>query len=490
MTETPHHQDAVKHRRLRRTMKTTMLAMGIAATTAVSACSTTNPQAGPTTPGGKPAPTSGPAGSCQVNPESGPMPTVEPFATAPESGRISVTLSDITSGTVKPGSDPTEVDVTLCNNSTVSYPKVGVVLVLARCSCATSPMGLPAGTVERFDPATGSWIKLDHPVMGTGMDYLGSYTNAQALPKGKTVTLRYRVALDASMTDGKGGVKTAVVVPDGMIQIGKADLPFTVSTGPTPPTGSTPTPQQTTLPFTGFDNPYAVAADSAGNVYVTDARRVLKLAAGSNTQTVLPLTGVHSPGGVAVDTAGSVYVTDSANNRIVKLAAGSNTQTVLPFSGLDRPTRVAVDTAANVYVTDLGNRVLKLPAGSSTQTVLPITGLRANDDLAVDSAGNVYVADSPNNRVVKLTAGSDTQTVLPITNVESPAKVAVDPAGNVYIIDSTNRQVVKLASGSNTQTVLPISGLNGPIDVAVDAAGNVYVLDNSGFGQVVKLAAA
>jgi hypothetical protein len=406
MTEMPHHQDAVKHRRLRRTMKTTMLALAIAATTAVSACSTSNPQAGPTTPGDKPAPTSGPAGSCQVNPESGPMPTVEPFATATESGRISVTLSGITSGTVKPGSDPTEVDVTLCNNSAVSYPKVGVVLVLARCSCATSPMGLPAGTVERFDPATGSWIKLDHPVMGTGMDYLGSYTNAQALPKGKTVTLRYRVALDASMTDGKGGVKAAVVVPDGMIQIGKADLPFTVSTGPTPPTGSTPTPQQTTLPFTGFDNPYAVAADTAGNVYVIDARRVLKL------------------------------------------AAGSNTQTVLPFTGLDRPTRVTVDTAANVYVTDLGNRV------------------------------------------VKLTAGSDTQTVLPITNVESPAKVAVDPAGNVYVIDSTNRQVVKLASGSNTQAVLPISGLNGPIDVAVDAAGNVYVLDNSGFGQVVKLAAA
>jgi DNA-binding beta-propeller fold protein YncE len=50
--------------------------------------------------------------------------------------------------------------------------------------------------------------------------------------------------------------------------------------------------------------------------------------------------------------------------------------------------------------------------------------------------------------------------------------------------------VVKLAAGSNTQTVLPISGLNGPLDVAVDTAGNVYVLDDSGFGQVVKLAAS
>ena len=40
------------------------------------------------------------------------------------------------------------------------------------------------------------------------------------------------------------------------------------------------------------------------------------------TQTVLPFTGLNNPWGVAVDTAGSVYVTDGNNNRVVKLAAG------------------------------------------------------------------------------------------------------------------------------------------------------------------------
>ena len=480
----------LQRRRPRLTMKMTKLALiatAVTATISVAACSKSTPQAGPT------APTSGPPESCQVNPETGPMPTAEPFRAAPESARVSVALSGITSGIVKPGSEPTEVDVTLCNNSTVSYPKVGVVLVLERCSCATTPIGLPSGTVERFDPATDNWIKLKHPVMGTGMDYLGTYTNTQDLPKGKAVTLRYRVALDASMTDGKGGVKAAVVVPDGMIQIGKADLPFTVSTAPTTPTtGSMPTPRQATLPFTGFDGPYRLAVDTAGNVYVTDTNnnRVLKLAAGSTTQTVLPFTGLNSPGGIAVDTGGNVYVADPHNNRVLKLAAGSTTQTLLPFTGLDHPSHVAVDSAGNVYVTDMNKRVLRLAAGSSTNTVLPITGLNRNDDLAVDPAGNVYIADSPNNQVVKLAAGASAQTVLPITGIKRPANVAVDSASNVYVIDSSNRQVVKLAAGSNTQTALPISGLNGPLDVAVDTAGNVYVLDNSGFGQVVKLAAS
>jgi serine/threonine-protein kinase len=48
---------------------------------------------------------------------------------------------------------------------------------------------------------------------------------------------------------------------------------------------------------------------------------VVKLAAGSSTQTVLPFTGLNQPYAVAVDTAGDVYVTDWGNNRALKLPA-------------------------------------------------------------------------------------------------------------------------------------------------------------------------
>ena len=49
-------------------------------------------------------------------------------------------------------------------------------------------------------------------------------------------------------------------------------------------------------------------------------------------QTELPFTGLQQPFGVAVDSAGNVYVADTANNRVLKLVAGSTTQTVLPFT--------------------------------------------------------------------------------------------------------------------------------------------------------------
>lgn len=166
---------------------------------------------------------------CAVNPASAPVPTVEPYGTVPEEARISTTVTGVPSGRVSPGGAPAEIDVTMCNDTAVDYPNVGVVLALSHCSCATNPMRIPQGTVERYDEGSGTWIPLKHPVVGGGMDYLGGYANVQPLPKGKVVTLRYRIALDASMTEGDGGVQAAAVVPEPLNQIGSAELRFSVS---------------------------------------------------------------------------------------------------------------------------------------------------------------------------------------------------------------------------------------------------------------------
>jgi hypothetical protein len=481
--------------------------IGAATLLMVAACSTS-------APGGKPAPSSstpaaGQAGGCKVNPSSAPVPIGEKYEPVPEVGRISVALSGITSGEVKPGDAPTEVDVAVCNDSPVDYAQAGVVLVLQHCSCATYPSGMPRGTVERFDQATGGWVKVDYPVEGTGMDYIGTYSNVQELAKGKSVTLRYRVALDASMTAGKGGVEAVVVTPNSLMQIGKADLPFTVVKGPNDRSNGPsseqqpPAAHQTLLPFTGLTYPSDMAVDAAGNVYVTDSwnNRQLKLAAGANQQAVLPFTALNKPGGVAVNGAGDVYVADGANNRVLKLAAGSKDQTVLPFTGLDNPQHIAVDAGGNVYVTDgqvrmvkspNGSyvaerklRVVKLAPGSNEQTVLPFTDLESPGGLAVDGAGNVFVSDTHKYRMLELPAGSRDQTVRSLGGLEGP--FVVTAGGDLYFVDAVNKNVLKLPAGSNDSTALPFKGLNGPRAVAVDGAGNVYVLDNSGFGQVVKL---
>lgn len=257
------------------------------------------------------------------------------------------------------------------------------------------------------------------------------------------------------------------------------------------------TSPQIVLPFTGLYNPWAVAVDTTGTVYVADyfTSQVLKLAAGSSTQTVLPFTGLVNPEGVAVDTAGTVYIADHGNNRVVKLAAGSSSQTVLPFTALSAPQGVAVDSAGNVYVTQSGSpRVVELDAGSSTPKDLP-NGPNDPGCVAIDRTGNLYVVEQGSyqnlrfhNSVQK--ADSYGWTKVPLGGVTGPLCVAADAAGNLYVINGNEAppDVVKLASGSNTQTVLPFGSLTGAQGLAVDTAGNVYVADG-GNRRVLKLPA-
>ncbi|WP_433622636.1 serine/threonine-protein kinase PknD [Nocardia sp. CA-120079] len=220
--------------------------------------------------------------------------------------------------------------------------------------------------------------------------------------------------------------------------------------------GNSPTPiapaysSQISLPFTGVSLPTGVAADAAGNVYVTDMGndRVVKLAAGASTATPLPFTGLKSPQGVAVDSAGDVYIADQGNDRVVTLAAGASAPTTLPFTELRGPHGVAVDTARNVYVTELGTeRVVRLAAGASAPTTLPFSGLKDPQGVAVDASGDVYVVDWDNKWVVRLAAGASTPTMLPFSGLKNPQDVAVDTANNVYVTDLGPNPVVKLPVG-------------------------------------------
>ncbi|MGH3556959.1 MAG: serine/threonine protein kinase, partial [Mycobacterium sp.] len=75
------------------------------------------------------------------------------------------------------------------------------------------------------------------------------------------------------------------------------------------------------LPFTGLKDPSGLAADAAGDIYLTDGSRIVRLTAGSTKQTVLPVTDLGYTRGVAVGADGDVYVTDYGNDQVVQLAA-------------------------------------------------------------------------------------------------------------------------------------------------------------------------
>jgi sugar lactone lactonase YvrE len=194
--------------------------------------------------------------------------------------------------------------------------------------------------------------------------------------------------------------------------------------------------------------------------------------------TTLVGSGLNQPYGVAVDGAGNVYMADYGNNALKKWAAADGTITTLVGSGLNQPFGVAVDGAGNVYIAEAftNNVIKKWAAADRTTTTLVGSGLNQPFGVAVDGAGNVYIAETGNNAIKEWVAVSHTVTTLVSSGLNDPYGVAVDGAGNVYIADAYNNAIKKWVAAEGTITTL-VDGLYCPLGVAVDRAGNVYIAD-------------
>ena len=253
-----------------------------------------------------------------------------------------------------------------------------------------------------------------------------------------------------------------------------------------------------------FNNPYHVAADSAGNIYVSDHQNhtVRKITPARAVSTLAGMAGVSGstdgtgsnarfnyPVGVAVDSLGNVYVADYQSHTLRMVTPDGDVSTLAGLAGVNGsadgtgsearfalPWGVALDTTGNLYVADCGNHTIRKikPVGADWEvsTLAGLAGVNGTADgtnsdarfyfpegVAVDSAGNLYVADFQNHTIRKITAvGADwvVSTVAGLAGVSgstdgtggnarftNPDGVAVDSAGNIYVADYGNHTIRK-----------------------------------------------
>lgn len=180
-----------------------------------------------------------------------------------------------------------------------------------------------------------------------------------------------------------------------------------------------------------LNSPSGVAVDAAGNLYIADAKnnRIRKVTASGVISTVAgngaygfsgdggPATAAQldGPYAVAVDSTGSLYITDAFNDRIrkvttagvINIVAGNGTY---GFSGdggpstaaqLYDPADVVVDSAGNLFIADNRNsRIRKVAGGQSLPGTLRWApeALRAHLRLERVKPSELVMRWSPSNQ--------------------------------------------------------------------------------------------
>lgn len=304
-----------------------------------------------------------------------------------------------------------------------------------------------------------------------------------------------------------------------------------------------------------FNYPVGVFADPSGNVYVADSQNnmirelvkstnLVNFFAGNGTYGYsgdggsATLAELRQPYGVAKDSAGNVYIGDTNNYLIREVNTAGNISTFagLVISGspqygysgdggaatsakLSSPYGIAVDSKNNVYFADYNNQVIRKVSAGIITTIAgigqvagyggdggPATNALLNypQAVAVDPAGNLFIADYSNCRIREINAATGIITTVAgngycgftgdgqatSNGVEYPQGVTVDANDNLFISDYSDR--IRWVSPSGIMTTIAgtgAAGYNGdgilatlatiyaPTGIDLDPSGNILFSD-------------
>lgn len=288
-----------------------------------------------------------------------------------------------------------------------------------------------------------------------------------------------------------------------------------------------------------FADPFGVARDRAGNLYLADGganNSIRKIAPDGRSTTLAgsvegyaegsgTAAAFNTPSGVALDAEGNLYVADTGNNAIRKVTPQGLVSTLAgdgmagyrdgkgagaQFNG---PLAVAVAADGAVYVADTYNDRIRRIAPDGSVTTVAGTGVPGLADgpaaaarfdtpagLAFTASGELLIADMANNAIRKLGKDGQVTTVAAAPEGErnaplrSPLALAATPDGYIYVASARHGRVAQITPAGAVAALVDVDhppqpgyGADGsvrlyaPRGMALAPDGSLFVTDAATF---------
>ena len=220
---------------------------------------------------------------------------------------------------------------------------------------------------------------------------------------------------------------------------------------------------------------------------------------------------LQNPYDVALDAAGHVFVADNSNHRVLRFDTLPNYAYEARWGSygaglgqLQYPRGIAANAQGENYVANTGANRIEVfdPNGKALRSFgssARVAGqFIAPLGVAADASGTVAVADSVDGRIELFGAdgkplavwGSPRPgpTVLPL-----PVAMVFDAAGTGYVLDQQRARILVFDRAGNVQRTIGSQGtgpgqLEAPSALAIDSAAHLYVAD-TGNGRIATFAA-
>lgn len=249
-----------------------------------------------------------------------------------------------------------------------------------------------------------------------------------------------------------------------------------------------------------LSNPFGVASDGKGHVYVSEPARSKIVVFDFNRKKITDLSGggaLRTPMGLAADSHGNIYVADQAAPAVFVFSPDRMLVAKIgDAETLKSPAYVAVNEKLDrIYVSDSNthrisvfNRTGQFLFAFGQQGEGSELNLYSPQGVAVAPDGRVFVADMLNARIQSYDADGKPLARFGVlgdhnSNFEFPKDLAFDSEGNLHVIDSRKAAMMSyspegkwlgfLGSGRTNHPV----GFSMPTAIAIDGSDRIYIVD-------------